>query len=201
MGDRSERTDTGGDRSGSDRDSAGTDEGRSEGDGAGRVEVWTVATFDLAALSLVVVLAAHLTGGLAGALAGLGTLPGLAAFGYLWALVGGAVRWVLAERSLASRDGAVRALLRRGSIGGAGVGAGLVAGSAVVAGAVVAVRDPEFLITVAIVGVVGSIVAAVVGAIIGAIAAACNVALAWASERIVPNPSGSNPDDYSSSSS
>lgn len=182
-------------------DGSGSGADRPETDGAGRSEVWTVATFDLAALSLVVVLAAHLSGGLADALTGLGTVPGLAAFGYLWVLVVVAVRWVLAERSLASRDGAVRTLLWRGGIGGAGVGAGLVAGSAVVAGAVVAVRDPEFLITVVIVGGVGSVVAAVVGAVTGAVAAGCNVAAAQASEWIVPNVDGSNADDYSSSSS
>ncbi|WP_435182878.1 hypothetical protein [Halobellus sp. EA9] len=169
---------------------------RAEADGASRFEAWTVATFDLAALSLVVVLAAHLSGGLTGALAGAGTVPGLAAFGYLWALVVAAVRWVLAERSLRDRDGSRRALLRRGGIGAAGVGVGLVAGGALVAGAVAALRDPEFLITVAIVGVVGSVVATVVGAVVGAIAAGCNVAVARASERIVPGP-----DDYSSSSS
>ncbi|MFD1597444.1 hypothetical protein [Halobellus rarus] len=170
---------------------------RAEVEPADPFEVWTVATFDLAAFSLVVLLAGHLSGALAGALTGLGTVPGLAAFGYLWALVIVAVRWVLSGGGIADGDRSIGSLLIRGTIGGAGVGVGLVGGGVLVGSAVAVVRAPELLTTVAFVAVIGSVIGAVVGAVAGVASAVCSVAVARASERIVPETGP----DYSSSSS
>jgi len=52
------------------------------------LETWTVATFDVVTVGLVGVLAGHTSGVLGDALADVGTVAGVLAFGYLWALVG-----------------------------------------------------------------------------------------------------------------
>jgi hypothetical protein len=153
------------------------------GDRAGRLETWTLATFDLTALALVVLLAGYRSGGLSDALAGLGTTPGLLLFGYLWGLVVLAVRWVLAEGGLGEAN--VRTLLLRGALGGAGVGGALVAGVVLVGGAFV-VDDPSALASVAVLGSVATVVGAVVGALAGTLFAVVNVLLDSAAGWAVP---------------
>jgi hypothetical protein len=155
------------------------------GDRASRLEVWTVATFDLAALSVLFLLAGHLSGALSGALAGLGTIPGLLLFGYLWGLVVVAVRWVLADGGLVRRT-EIQSLLIRGGVGGAAVGIGLVAGVVPVAGAIAAIENPAFVTSLALVASIGTVVGAVVGAAVGLLFAAVNVLVVRASEWTVP---------------
>lgn len=191
-----DRGDEGVDAGGEDGDRSGTD--------AGRFEVWTVATFDLVAFSLVLVLAAHVSGALTGALSSLGTLPGLLLFGYLWTLVAVAVGWVLRGGG-AGPGGAtgrgVLALLLRGVAGGAFAGGALVLGVALVGGAVAAAFTPELVTTVAFVGLVGTPVAAVVGGAVGAAFAAVNVLLFRLGDRVAagvradPSEPGSTADE------
>jgi len=148
-------------------------------------EAWTVATFDLVAFALLLLLPAHLSGALGDVLAGLGTVPGLLLFGYLWGLVAVGVRWGLADGGLANRTKG-SSLLARGTLGGACVGSGFVAGVVIVGGAVVAVEEPSIVTSIALFGSIAAAVAAVVGAVVGALFAVVNVALARVSESIVP---------------
>ncbi|WP_049985808.1 hypothetical protein [Halobellus rufus] len=160
-------------------------------DGVGRVDVaapaeaWTVATFDLVGFALLLLLPVHLSGALGDALAGLGTVPGLLLFGYLWVLVAVSVRWVLADGGLVGRSGP-SSLLARGALGGACVGSGFVAGVVIVGGAVLAIDDPSIVTSLAVFGSIAVAVAAIVGAVVGALFAVVNVALARVSEWVVP---------------
>ncbi|WP_336022191.1 hypothetical protein [Halobellus salinisoli] len=152
-------------------------------------EALSVATFDLVALALLLLLSVHLSGALGDALAGLGTVTGLLLFGYLWGLVVAGVRWVLADGGLARRPGVLQ-LLSRGALGGAGVGSGFVVGIILVGGAVVAVDDPSIVTSIALLGGIGAVVSAIIGAIVGALFAVVNVALLRASEWVIPPVEG-----------
>ncbi|WP_144901718.1 hypothetical protein [Halobellus captivus] len=167
------------------------------GDSASWFEVWVIGTVDLATLSLVALVSAHLSGGLSGALAGLGTVPGLLLFGYLWFLVVAAVWWVLRDGGL-REERAIRTLIVRSAGGGALAGGGLIGGVALVAGIAVVVTDAASLTAVALIATIGGVAAGIVGAIVGVVFAAINVALQWVSERAVPT---AEREDYSSSSS
>jgi hypothetical protein len=154
----------------------------------GWFDAWVVATFDLVALSLVVLLAAHTAGFLAGALSGFGTVPGLLVFGYLWTLVVGGVRWVLSAGGLdAFASKRRRTRLVRGVAGGAFVGGAFVFGTVLVGGGVAAVADPELAVAVLFVAGVGTPVAAVVGAVVGLVFTGVNLLLFRVSGWIVPS--------------
>ncbi|SFR40993.1 hypothetical protein SAMN04487947_1079 [Halogeometricum rufum] len=173
-----------------DRDEAVARDGVGPGvsDRDGWFDAWVVATFDLVALSLLVLVAAHASGFLAGALSGFGTLPGLLVFGYLWTLVVVGVRWVLSAGGLdtfASRRR--RARLVRGVAGGAFVGSAFVLGTVLVGGGVAAVADPELVATVLFVAGVGTAVAAVVGAVVGLVSTGVNLLLFRVSGWVVPS--------------
>jgi hypothetical protein len=130
------------------------------------LEAFAVATFDLVALSLVVLLLAHASGGLAGSLRGVGTLPGVLVFGYLWATTVLAVGWVLGGAGLARFDGAFRSLVARSVAGGAVIAVAVVLGLALVAGAAALLGAIDVLLVSALL-TVGSAVGAVVGSLVG----------------------------------
>ena len=137
------------------------------------LEAFAVATFDLVTLSLVVLVLAHTSGGLAGSLRGVGTLPGVLVFGYLWALTVLGVGWVLGDEGMVRFDGAFGSLAARSVAGGAAIAAGFVVGLALVAGgaALLGAIAPElvaFLLTV------GTAVGAVVGGVVGFLAGLLN---------------------------
>lgn len=141
-------------------------------------ETWIVAAFNLVAFGLPLLLLGHASGALSDALPSLGTLPGLLLFGYLWLLLLLATCWVFAEGGLARSDaGETGRLLLRGTVGGALVGMGFVAGVAV-AIAVVNVLDgmvdaPAFVFLLLLGAAAGSVVGAVVGFLFGAVDVAC----------------------------
>ncbi|QLG64177.1 hypothetical protein [Halorarum salinum] len=159
------------------------------GEAAGAAETWIVTTFDLVAFGLPLVLLGHASGALSDTLPSLGTLPGLLLFGYLWLLLWVTTRWVLAEGGLArSAAGETGRLLVRGTVGGALVGMGFVAGIAVVVAAVNVldgmVDVPAFVLLLSLGAAAGS----VVGAAVGVLFAIVNVALYRASAALVPEP-------------
>jgi hypothetical protein len=174
-----------------DRAAARDGAGAAVTDRGGWYDAWVVATVDLVALSLVALVAVHASGALAGALSGIGTLAGLLVFGYLWALVGGGVRWVLSADGLAAFAARRRrSQLARGVAAGAFVGGAFVLGTALVGGGVAAVAEPELVATVLFVASVGTAVAAVVGAAVGLVSTVVNLLLFRASERLVRGDGG-----------
>lgn len=152
------------------------------------LEAWAVGTFDVVAFGLVLVVAGHATGALADALSGLGTLPGLALFGYLWALAVAATRWALGGNGLAARDGGVSSLLQRGAIAGAAVGVGFLLGPVLVGGAGAVLTGGVSLVTLGIVAGVGSLLAGLVGSVVGVVFVLFDLALVRVSERVVSTP-------------
>jgi hypothetical protein len=151
------------------------------------LEAWTVATANLALFGLALVVAGHASGVLSDLLGGLGTLPGLAAFAYLWALLVEAIRWALATGGLDSiRDGEFRSLLARGVVAGSGVGVTFLLGVVAVVAAVGFLRSGSAnLVAFLFVLAVGAAVAVVVGAVVGLLAALVNVILYRASDLLV----------------
>lgn len=133
---------------------------------ADRFEVWTVATFNVVALGLVLLLVGHRAGALADALSGLGTVPGLLVFGYLWGLTLYATRWALRGASLA---GATNTLLQRGAVAGAGIGASFLLGVVLVGAAATLLAGNPQLVTFVLIGAIGSIAASLVGAPLGVV--------------------------------
>jgi len=149
------------------------------------LETWTVATFDVVTVGLVGVLAGHTSGVLGDALADVGTVAGVLAFGYLWALVLVAMRWVLAGGGLSRDDGtSLGRLLARGVAGAAFVGAAFVAGLALVAGLVGLASGSEVL-TVALVTLFGAIGGTVGGALVGFVFGLLDVGFARATDAVV----------------
>ncbi|WP_276270799.1 hypothetical protein [Haloarcula litorea] len=147
---------------------------------------WTLATLDAAVFVLVAVLAAHATGALAGLLAGLNTLVGVVAFLLLWGLFVVAVRWVLADASLA--ESSLGTLAARGVAAGgvAGIGTVLaVVGVAVVPSVLTGGIEP---LSVALIALVGSGVAAVVGSVVGLLLGLVDLALFRVAGAVVPAP-------------
>lgn len=130
------------------------------------LEGFAVATFDLVTLSLVVLLLAHTSGGLAGSLRGLGTLPGVLAFGYLWAVTILGVGWVLGDEGLSRFDGAFGSLVARSVAGGAAIAVGVVLGLALVAGAAALLGAVDALVVLFLLSA-GAAVAAVIGSLVG----------------------------------
>lgn len=142
------------------------------------LEVWTVATFNAVTFGLVGVLAGHLSGGLSGVLPGLGTLSGVLAFGYLWALVVAATRWTLAEGGLnrLARDG-VKPFSLRGMLAGGFVGASFLVGIVLVNGLALMLTSGFELLSLGLIVLLGGVISAVVGALVGVVFAVVDTAL------------------------
>lgn len=149
------------------------------------LETLAVATFDVVAFGLLAVLAGHAGGALGDLLQGVGTVPGLAAFGYLWALTLLAVRWVLAEGGLAG-DGelSLGGLLARGTAGGAFVGTAFVVGVGLAAG-LVALGTGADLTSIVLIALFGAFGGALVGAVVGFALGVVDVGLARAADAAV----------------
>lgn len=161
---------------------------------ADALEAWAVSTFDVVVFGLTGVLVAHASDVLSGALAGLGTLEGVAVFGYLWVLTFLAVRWALAEGGLARTDeGALHTLVIRGAVAGALVGAGFLLG-VILAVAVVNVASGAWalrgdgVLPFVFVALLGGSLAAVVGAFVGAVFVLVDASLYRLSNRLVAPP-------------
>jgi hypothetical protein len=150
------------------------------------LETWSVATFNVVVFGLAGVLAGHASGALADALPGLGTLPGLAAFGYLWALVAVATRWALAGGGLARLADGPWPLLVRGATAGAGAGAAFVGGVALAGGAVSLATGGVPLGSLALLVVLGVAAGGVVGSVVGVAFVLVDAALYVASARLDP---------------
>ena len=149
------------------------------------LETWTVATFDVVAFGLVGVLAGHTSGALVDVLPDLGTVPGVLAFCYLWALVLLAMRWVLADGGLSRDEGrSLARLLARGVAGSAFAGAAFVGGLGLVGGPV-GLRsgiEPLSVVLLTLFGVVGG---ALGGAVVGLLFGLLDVGLARAAAAAV----------------
>ncbi|MFC6785987.1 hypothetical protein ACFQFH_08785 [Halobaculum halobium] len=155
---------------------------------AGRFEPWVVSSFNLVALSVVGITAAHVGGALEGELAGFGTLPGVAVFVYLWLLTAGATRWALAGRGLAGlRDGlgGLRSLLVRGVAAGALIGTAFLLGVLVVSFLVSLAQNGLQLLSMALIALIGCAVAGVVGGLIGGLSVVLDAGGYWAAGKIV----------------
>lgn len=149
-------------------------------------ETWTIATADVVAFVLVLVLVGHAVGALEGALSDVGTIPGVLAFAYLWALVLAATRWVLSAGGLERIDaGDSIALIARGATGGALAGAGFVSGAGLAVGVVVLAAGGGELLSVALLTLFGAVGGAVGGLVVGLVFSLVNVALYRISGRLV----------------
>ena len=145
---------------------------------AGPLETWAVATFAVATVGIVAVLAGHVTGSLGNALRGIGTLQGVLVFGYLWTLVVVSTRWALAGGGLDRiRADGVRSLAVRGTVAGAFVGAGFVLGVVAVAGLGTLLAGGIEPLSLSLVGLIGGTVGAAVGAAVGAVLVFVDVGL------------------------
>lgn len=156
-----------------------------------RLETWTVATFNVVAFGLVLVLAGYATGALSEILPDVGTVPGIAVFAYLWALVVVATRTGLPAGGLATiRTDGVSPVLIGGVVAGTITGAGFVLGVVLVAVLPLAVTEGmklDVLIPLAGLMSLGTGVGGVVGALLGATFATLNVALYVTARTLVPD--------------
>jgi hypothetical protein len=167
----------------------GTGDGVEAGTDAGAesLESWTVATFNVVAFGLIGVLAAHLSGALADVLGGLGTLQGLLAFGYLWALVVVGTRWSLADAGLARAGrGETRALLLRGTVAGSLVGVAFLLGLALGGGLLAVLTGGIEPLSVALIALFGSVASAVVGGVVGLVCVLVDLGLARVTSLVLP---------------
>lgn len=156
---------------------------------ADALEIWTIATCNVVLFGVVGVLAGHLSGALADVLQGLGTLPGVLVFGYLWTLVVVATRWALADGGLARTDqGEMNRLLIRGAIAGALIGAGFLLGLVVGGGLISVASGSIELVSVALIGLIGSLVSAIVGAVVGVVFVLVDTVLYQAVPVLLPAP-------------
>lgn len=156
-----------------------------------RLETWTVATFNVVAFGLVLVLAGYATGALSEILPDVGTVPGIAVFAYLWALVVVATRTGLPAGGLATiRTEGVSTVLFGGVVAGTITGAGFVLGVVLVAVLPLALAEGmklDVLIPLAGLVSLGTGVGGVVGALLGATFATLNVALYVTARALVPD--------------
>ncbi|KTG07520.1 hypothetical protein [Haloferax profundi] len=140
-----------------------------------RLEVWGVSTFNVVLLSLLGVLAGHLSGSLASLFRGFGTLEGVLIFGYLWVLTILATRWALAAGGLdRGQTGELRSLLVRGAIAGALIGAGFLVGTILTVALVNLVSMAwtvrlDGVLPFALITLLGGGIAALVGALVGSV--------------------------------
>lgn len=155
------------------------------------LSVWALATFDTVLFVLAALLPVHAVGALSDLLSVLGTLPGIVAFGYLWALFVLAVRWVLADATL---DDPVTTLGLRGIAAGGVAGIAFlvsVVGVAAVPGVVAGSVRP---LSVLLIALIGSAVAAVVGGVVGLLLGAVDLAVYRATGYVLPTGADRNDD-------
>jgi len=151
------------------------------------LETAAVATFDVVAFGLVGVLAGHASGALRDLLPvpGFGTVPGILVFGYLWALVLLAMRWVLAEDGLSrTEDRSPVRLLARGVAGATLVGSAFVGGLGLVGG-LVGLRSGIEPLSVALLTLFGVVGGALGGALVGFVFGLVDVGLARGADAVV----------------
>ena len=149
------------------------------------LEAWTLATFDVVAFGLVGVLGGHASGTLVEVLPDIGTVPGILVFGYLWALVLLAMRWVLADGGLSRTEGrSLARLLARGVAGAALVGAAFVGGLGLVGG-LVGLRSGIEPLSVALLTLFGTVGGALGGALVGLVFGLLDVGFARAADAAV----------------
>jgi hypothetical protein len=151
----------------------------------GSLETWTAATFDVVALGLVGVLAAHESGVLDEALSDVGTVPGVLVFGSLWVLVLLAMRWVLADGGLARANGrSLGSLLARGVAGGSLAGTAFAGGLGLLFG-LFALTSGAGVLTVALSTIFGAVGGALGGALLGLVFGLLDVGLARGADAVV----------------
>ncbi|MFC7203638.1 hypothetical protein ACFQJC_08935 [Haloferax namakaokahaiae] len=149
-------------------------------------EAWVVSSFNLTLLSLVLLLAGHTAGFLAGSLSGFGTLPGVLAFGYLWLLVFGATRWALQGGGLARiRDGERRSLLLRGIVAGGAIGAVFLLGLLLVILVVNVLEGGVQPLSFALFALFGGSIASIVGGLVGGLSVVLDIVLYEAAGRLL----------------
>lgn len=151
------------------------------------LETWTVATFNVVAFGLVLVLIGHASGALAEVLPDLGTLPGIAIFGYLWALVVASTRMALPEEGLEAVETAgYLSILRDGVLAGTVTGGAFVLGVVVVAVVPLLVLEGGHPGILLYLGGFGTGVGGIAGAVLGALFAAVDLLLFRAAAALVP---------------
>jgi hypothetical protein len=154
---------------------------------ADRLETWAVATFNLVAFSVVLLTAGYASGGLSRDLADVGTLSGVALFGYLWALVLAATRWVLAGGGLGrDRERRLRSLAVRGVAGGAATGSAFLVGVLVVGALPRVVAGSLEPLSFGLIVLFGAVISAVVGGVVGLFFGLVDLGLYRAADRLVP---------------
>lgn len=145
---------------------------------------WTLATADTVLFVLLGVLAAHASGELAGLIAGLNTLVGVAVFCYLWALTLATVRWVNRRVSLAADS--TSTLVLHGLAAGSATGVGFLLGPLAVLVVLSVTGGPFRPRGVVLVTLIGTGFAAVIGAIVGLLAGLLDIALYRLSGSLLP---------------
>ncbi len=149
------------------------------------LETAAVATLDVVAFGLVGVLAGHASGALRDLLPGFGTVLGILVFGYLWALVLLAMRWVLADDGLSrTEDRSPIRLLARGVAGAAFVGSAFVGGLGLVGG-LVGLRSGIEPLSVALLTLFGVVGGAIGGALVGLVFGLLDVGLARGADALI----------------
>lgn len=153
------------------------------------LSTWATGSFHAALLVAALVAALHLSGAAGDVLAGVGTLPGAAAYGYLW----GVTVWttgraldageVTPNGDAAAPRGVIRAAVVWGAATGGLFFATLLAVAAV---ALLVTSGLEALATVAIVGVVGGVLSVLLGAVAGVVFALVDLALVRLVDPVVP---------------
>jgi hypothetical protein len=157
---------------------------------ATRFEVWTVGTVTVVTVGLVGVVLGHASGALADTLPGLGTLPGVAVFGYLWMLALLATRWALADGGLATAETDLGRLVARGAAASALAGMGFLLGPIIVVGGynlttAPITGSPSDALSVLAVVLIGLGVAGVVGLVLGALLTLLNAGLYAGAGKLV----------------
>lgn len=156
-----------------------------------RLEIWTVATGNVVTLGLVALILSYASGALSPGLSAFGTLPGIAVFGYLWVLTLHLTRWALAAGGLARiGQGELAALVRRGAVAGAGIGAAFVGGLVLVSAGASLVGGFFQPASVAIFLLVGSLLAGLVGAVVGVALVVVDAVLYRVVDAVEPEASG-----------
>lgn len=142
------------------------------------LEIWTVATFNVVIFGLIGVLSAHLTGVLSEVLSGLGTLPGVLVFGYLWTVVVVATKWALSEGGLDRFDqGELGALVTRGGLAGGLIGSLFLTGIILTVGLQQVLTGGVEFLSFGIILIAGGTISAVVGGLVGVVFVLLDVGL------------------------
>ncbi|WP_254273486.1 hypothetical protein [Haloarcula marina] len=148
------------------------------------LRAWTLATVDIALFVVLALVGIHAVGGLDDLLAGLSTLVGVAAFLGLWALFVLAVRWALADASLAKSS--LWTLAKRGLVAGSVAGLVTLLVLALVVVVPLVLVGPAEPLSGLLFTAIATPFAAVVGALVGLFFGAVDVALYRASGYALP---------------